>query len=61
MVRFVSPKENEHCVLVDGDKGEILDGAEGVPVKLCERALRLCSGARGEKLHIAEALEIVKE
>ena len=58
IVRLKQRNVVDHCVVVDGVRGLILDSAEEYPLRLSAEALRLCGGSAATNLEVAEAREI---
>lgn len=59
LVRLVVPKKIDHCVLVDGGRGIIVDCAEKYPLKLSMDCLRMCSGSKSPGLRVEEVRQVV--
>lgn len=49
----------DHCIVLDGMKGVILDSEEELKIRLSEQTLRMCGGKDVTKLHVAELFELV--
>ena len=60
IVRLRGSNSLDHCVVVDGQKQEIIDSEERRPLRLCEASLRACRGDDAEGLYIAEVREMYK-
>lgn len=51
----------DHCILVNANKGIILDPAGTFVIRLCPDSLRMCAGLDLNNLELAEARQIVKQ
>ena len=50
-----------HAVVIDADRGLIIDSAEDYSIRLSEENLRRCGGDHAENLHIDEVRLIVDQ
>ena len=60
LVRLARGNEVDHVVVVDGNRGWILDSAEKHPLRLTEASLILCAGVGTRRPRGAEVREMLR-